>query len=116
MAMMPLKQTVTVRKKITVDNDGWEVEGWSEPIIMKCRAVETIKVIDSASLVGGFRRNIDEQVTTTLVLTFDKLPDIDYETEISYTNELGVTITRMPVLISPIRMINGKVTLTEVHL
>lgn len=111
-----MKQTVTVRKLITSSNDGWDVEEWSEPITMKCRAVETLKVVDSSSLVGGFRQSVEEQVTATLVLLFDKLPDIDYNTEITYTNELGVTIARMPVLIQPTRMINGKVTLTEVHL
>ena len=116
MALIPLKQTVTIRKLIASDNDGWEVETWSDPITMKCRAEETIKTIDSSSVTDGLRKTVDEKVVATLLLTFDKLPDIDYNTEITYTNELGVTIKRKPVLISPIRMINGKVAMTEVHL
>lgn len=116
MALLPLKQTVTVRKKITGGDDGWEVETWSEPITMKCRATETIKTVSSSSLSDGLRRNVDEQITATLVLLFDKLPDIDYDTLITFTNELGVTISRTPVLIQPIRMINGKPSMTEVHL
>lgn len=116
MAIIPLRQSVTVRNKIEDNVDGWGTDGWSEPFTLKCRAVETLKVVSSSSLTDGIKKTVDEQVRATLVLLFDKLPNIDYSSEITYTNELNVTITRSPILITPIRMINGKPTLTEVHL
>lgn len=116
MAIIPLKQFVTVRKRITGNTDGWEADGWSEPFNLKCRAVETVKTISSSSMTEGFRKTVDEHMKATLVLYFDKFPDIDYDSEISFVNESGIEITRNPILISPIRMVNGKVTLTEVHL
>lgn len=116
MAIIPLKQTVVVRNKISSTDDGWDVEGWSAPFTLKCRAQETLKVIASNSVAGALKQTVDENAKATLVLLFDKLPNINYDSEISYTNELGLTITRTPILINPIRMINGKPTLTEVHL
>lgn len=116
MALIPLKQTVTVRNRIANQDDGWETEEWSEPFTLKCRAVETLKLIASSSVTDGFKKTVDENAKATLILYFDKLPNLDYNSEITFTNELGVTITRVPILIQPIRMINGKPTLTEVHL
>ena len=116
MAIIALKQTVSVRNKINVDNDGWQEESWSEPFTLKCRAVETLKIISSSSVTDGLKKTVDENAKATLVLLFDKLPNINYDSEITYTNELGVTIKRTPMLIQPQRMPNGKPTLTEVHL
>lgn len=107
MAIIPLKQTVTVRKLITGNNDGWDTEEWSEPITLNCRAEETVETV---------KNQFDEEVVSSLRLYFDKLPDIDYETEITFENELGVKIQRTPIRIAPVRMINGKVALTLINL
>lgn len=107
MAIIPLKQTITVRKLIKSDNDGWETEDWSEPIPYKVRATEKVEIIMNP---------LGEEKTASVKLLFDKLPDIAYTDEITYENELGVKITRAPLSIKPIRMVNGKSTLTAVHL
>lgn len=107
MAIIPLKQTVTVRKLVKVDDDGWDEETWSEPITHKVRATEKVEIVMNA---------LGEEKTASVKLLFDKLPDIAYTDEITYENELGVKITRTPLSIKPIRMVNGKSTLTAVHL
>lgn len=116
MAVIPLKQTVTIRNLIVSNVDGWDTSEYGLPFTLKCRATETLKTIESSSVTDGLKKTVDESAVATLVLLFDKLPNINYDSEITFTNELGVTITRKPTLIQPIRMINGKPTLTEVHL
>jgi len=116
MAIIPLKQTAIIRNKITVHKDGWDEIIDGEPFTLKCRATETLKTIESSSVTEGLKKTDDEKAKATLVLLFDKLPNINYDSEITFTNELGVTIKRKPTLIQPIRMISGKPTLTEVHL
>lgn len=105
MALIPLKQTATVTKPGTMDNWGNGTPG--EIITMKCRADETVKVIVNS---------LGKEVVSSVSLLFDKLPNITYDDVINYTNELGVAVERTPELIAPIRMINGKPALTEVHL
>ena len=107
MAIIPLKQTITVRKIINVDDDGWDDEIWSEPITHKVRATEKVEIVMNV---------LGEEKTASVKLTFDKLADIAYTDEITYSNELGVTITRTPLSIKPVRMVNGKAALTTVHL
>lgn len=107
MAIIPLKQTVTVRKLITGENDGWGEDTWSDPIPYNARATERVEIVTN---------RLGEEVTASVKLLFDKLPDINYEDEITYINELDVKITRSPLSIKPIRMVNGKPTLTAIHL
>lgn len=107
MAIVPLKQTVTVRKWLADNDDGWSVEDWSEPITYKVRATERVEIVTNP---------IGEEKTASVKLLFDKLPDITYVDEITYINELDVKITRTPLSIKPIRMVNGKPTLTAIHL
>ncbi|SER87392.1 hypothetical protein [Psychrobacillus sp. OK032] len=105
MALIPLKQTATITKPGTMDDWGNGTPG--ETIILKCRADETVKVIVNS---------LGKEVVSNVSLIFDKLPNIAYDDVINYTNELGVAVERTPELIAPIRMIDGKPGLTEVHL
>jgi len=107
MAIVPLKQTVYVRKLITDTSDGWDVETHGEPIEYKARATEQVEKV---------MNQLGEEVTSSVKILFDKLPDINYDDIVSFTNELGVKIERQPLSIRPIRMVNGKPTLTAVHL
>lgn len=120
MAIIPLKQTAYVYKLVPPSDDewldDWDEETYGEPIAYKVRATETLKIVSSSALQDSIRRTVDEQAVATLVLLFDKLPNIAYNDEIEYTNELGVKIRKKPLTINPIRMINGKPTLTEVTL
>ena len=105
MAIIPLKQTVNVHKP-GGRNEWGEVTG-GEVIAMKCRADERSEIVKN---VAG------AEVLSGVQLLFDKLPNIAYDDVIEFTNELDVTVKRKPVKIEPIRMPNGKPTLTAVYL
>lgn len=107
MAIIPLKQKVYVRKLITETTDGWGVETLGEPIEYRTRATEQIEKVTN---------QLGEEVTASVKIHFDKVPDIAYDDYVSFTNENGVKIERQPLSIRPIRMVNGKPTLTVVHL
>ena len=105
MPIIPLKQRVIVHKPESIDD--WGIGTPGEQIPMKCRADEKTEVV---------KNKVGDEVVTSAQFLFDKLPNIAYDDEIEYTNELGVTIKRKPELIEPIRLINGKPTLTAVYL
>lgn len=107
MAIIPLKQTVTVRKWLADNDDGWANEDWSAPTTYKVRATEKVEIVTN---------QLGEEKTASVKLLFDKLPDITYADEITYINEMDVKVTRTPLSIKPIRMINGKPTLTAIYL
>ena len=107
MAIIPLKQKVYVRKMTTQTDDGWDTEVLGEPIEYKARVVETVEVVTN---------QLGEQVTSTVKILFDKVPNITYQDYISFTNEVEIKTERQPISIRPIRMINGKPTLTVVNL
>lgn len=110
MAIVPLKNEVTIKR-------GGGVDDWGNPIApvtftLACRIDEGSKL--TVSKTGGL--NNAETAVAEAKLLFDKLADIRYNDEISFTNELGVTITRKPMSINVKRMITGKPILTEVFI
>ena len=105
MAMIPLKQTVLIHKPAIVDD--WGEVTAQPPITLKCRADERTDVVKNPQ---------GAEVVSGVQLMFDKLPAITYDDVIEYTNEIGVAVKRKPVKIEPIRMPNGKPTLTAVYL
>lgn len=107
MAIIPLKQKASVRKYLADNNDGWATDDYAEPVDYAVRATERFEVVTN---------QLGEEVTASVKLTFDKMPDVGYDDMFSYTNELGHTIERKPISIKPTRMINGKATLTSVFL
>lgn len=107
MPIVPLKQKAFVRKYIADNNDGWATDNYAEPVEYTVRATERFQVVTN---------RLGVEATASVKLLFDKLPDINYNDIVSYTNELGDTIEREPISIKPTRMINGKPTLTSVFL
>lgn len=107
MAIIPLKQKAFVRKYIADNNDGWATDDYAAPVEYAVRATERFEVVTN---------QLGEEVTASLKLMFDRMPDVGYDDMFSYTNELGHTIERKPISIKPTRMINGKPTLTSVFL
>ena len=103
--MIPLKQTVLIHKPAIVDD--WGEVTAHPPITLKCRADEKTEVVKNPQ---------GAEVVSGVQLMFDKLPAISYDDVIEYTNEIGVAVKRKPVKIEPIRMPNGKPTLTAVYL
>ena len=103
MAIIPLKQSVTITKPGA--DSGW---GHAEPgveVALKARVVEETRTVTN---------QFGNEVVSSMSAIFDKLPDISYDDTLTYTNELGVTISRKPLSIAPRRGIAGKAILTEV--
>ncbi|WP_060210506.1 hypothetical protein [Sporosarcina koreensis] len=105
MAIVPLKQRVLVHRPATKNE--WGETTKLPPIAYKGRADERTEVVKNPQ---------GAEVVSGVQIMFDKLPDVRYDDEIEYTNEIGVTVKRRPVKIEPIRMLNGKPTLTVVYL
>ena len=104
MAIIPLKQKITVERAV---QDDWGNETLGDPVIFKAR------VDESTALV---RNRQGEEVVSSAQILLDKLADVQYDDYVSYTDELGRTMREKPIRIAPIRMPNGKATLTEVFL
>ena len=105
MALIPLKQSVLIHKPAIVDD--WGEFTSLPPVSLKCRADERTDVV---------KNQLGAEVVSGVQLMFDKIPAITYDDVIEYKNELDVTVKRKPIKIEPIRMINGKPTLTQVYL
>lgn len=106
MALIPLKQTVHINRPGETDEWG-EVITEPQRFPVKCRVDERSQVVQN---------QLGDEVVSGAEITFDKLADIRYTDLIEYTNELDVTIKRNPIRIEPVRMINGKATLTAVYI
>ena len=104
MPMVPMKQSVTIKRKGELDE--WGEGSAPTEFKLKCRVDELTQVVQN---------QLGNEVVSGLEILLDKLPDVRYDDVIEYTNELGVTIRRTPVKIEPVRMPNGKPTLTAVY-
>lgn len=115
MALIPLKQTINLYK--AVGHDEWGVMVYAEPIAMKCRVDESTELLDtSGESTGLTMHEVGGEKSNALSIMFNRYPDISYDDYIEYVNEFGIAIKRKPTKIEPIRLINGKVTLTVVSL
>jgi hypothetical protein len=104
MALIPLKQTVTVTKG-TGTYDGWGQPLPAAELTLNARVSEdTAIVTDQAG----------REAIASLRIYLDKLADVSYDDVITYTNELDVTVARKPLKIGIKRGLNGKALLTEV--
>jgi hypothetical protein len=115
MALIPLKQTVTVKRPGTVDK-------WGNPtapieFTLPCRIVEGVKLTrrTSSSGTGGAVMVSAEEVVSTAQIFFDKLADIQLIDEIYYTDDNGKTRLYKPISIEVKRGLNGKALLTVVN-
>ncbi|WP_019241510.1 MULTISPECIES: hypothetical protein [Bacillus] len=104
MALLPLKQTITIKREGELDE--WGESTGSSTSTLKCRVDESSKVVQNS---------LGNEVVAGMEITLNKLADIKYGDQIEYTNELGVTILREPIRIEVVRMINGKPVLTTVY-
>ena len=112
MAILPLKQTVTITRKGAEDEWG---DSTTETFSLKCRVDEEAKLVRRTSTSGGGATQIStEQVVTAATITFDKLADIRHDDEIRFTDELGRLRIYKPLNIEVVRNIAGKPILTEV--
>lgn len=105
MALIPLKQRAIVIRY-------GEENRWGEREIIerkeyKVRADDSVKEVTNKA---------GKEVVSTAQLWFDKYPPLSYDDVFVYRDEHGNGFERTPHLIDPIRMINGKPTLTIVYL
>lgn len=103
MALVPLKQTVTIKRFGEPDRWG---EATETSFTLKCRVDESSQLVQN---------QLGDEVVAGMEITFDKLADIRYEDKIQYTNELGFTLERNPKRIEVVRMPSGKPSLTVVY-
>jgi hypothetical protein len=115
MALIPLKQTVTVKRPGAPDK-------WGNPtapieFTLPCRIVEGVKLTRRMSAVGtgGTVAVNAEEVVSTAQIFFDKLADIQLTDEIYYTDENGKTRLYKPLSIEVKRGLNGKALFTVVN-
>jgi hypothetical protein len=115
MALIPLKQTVRIKRPGTVDK-------WGNPIApteftLPCRIVEGTKLTrrtTSSASSGTISVNAEEVVSTAQIF-FDKLADIQLTDEIYYTDDNGKTRLYKPISIEVKRGLNGKALFTVVN-
>lgn len=105
MAMIPLKQKITVHRGGGTDDWGYPIPG--ETIEKKARVDEKTEIVQN---------QVGEEVVTGVQIMLDKLVDIRYSDEVEYVDEIGRQTKRKPVKIEPVRGINGKAILTVVYL
>ena len=105
MALIPLKQRVCVYK--TTGRNEWGEMVFADPVTMRCRVDEGTQLVENQA---------GEEVVSTVSVMFDKYPKISYDDYLEYTDEHATIFKRKPIKIEPIRLINGKVTLTVVYL
>ena len=113
MAVLPMKQTVTIIRSGdgTADwLDEWGNPKESESFELKCR-IEEGSSLRQYRTVGTTN---SEVVVATARILFDKLADIKQTDKIVFTNELGIVLEKSPKEINVKRAISGKPILTEV--
>ena len=110
MAIVPLKQTVEIKRSFDGEFDEWGYPLEDAKFTLNCRIDEGSALTKYMS--GG--TSSSGTVTANARFLFDKLADIRFSDELTYVNELGNSTTRQPKEINVKRNIAGKPTLTEV--
>jgi hypothetical protein len=114
MPMVPMKQTVTIRRKGELDGWGNEVTP-ATTFTLKCRIEEGAKLTRRTTQQSGASQTLSEEVVSAAQILFDKFADIRLTDEILYTDESGNTGTYLPININRVRGLNGKTIMTEVE-
>lgn len=114
MAVIPLKQTVTVKRPGETDRWGNEISP-PEEFTLKCRVEDGAKLTRRTSQQTGATQVASEEIVSSARIYFDKFADIRLTDELLYTDESGNSITYLPININRVRGLNGKAVLTEVE-
>jgi hypothetical protein len=108
MALIPLKQTITVIPA-SEGVDEWDNPVQGTPYTLPCRFQEETKLF--RGVVGN---SIKEQNSVATII-FDKRPNITLKDVFEYTDEFGVVRRYEPIEIEVKRGLNGKALLTVVY-
>lgn len=104
MAIIPLRQEITIKKSGGYDEWGNPIPGETET--HKCRVDEGSELIKDRT---------GREVVANARILLDKLVHVGYNDEITYTDELGHSVTRKPLKIRVLRNFSGRVWFTEVR-
>jgi hypothetical protein len=116
MPLIPMKQVISVRRA-QLDAEGnpvLDVYGnpvYDAPFDLPCRVDEGSQVIATQS--EGTTSSKTAVAEARIML--DKLTEVRYTDELTFTNELGIAITRNPKQIDVKRGVGSKPLLTEVY-
>ncbi|MEH7521690.1 hypothetical protein V7149_00185 [Bacillus sp. JJ1503] len=114
MALIPLKQTVTIKRKGETDRWGSEITPPVE-FTLKCRVEEGAKLTRRTTQQPGAVQTLSEEVVSSARFLLDKFADVRLTDELFYTDESGNTRNYLPINIVRTRGLNGKALLTEVE-
>jgi len=119
MALIPMKQMVTITPALLDENGNPQTDEWDRPITgtpyqMRCRVQEGTKLVRARTSTGGVSGSLAEEVVSVVQIYFDKHPNISYADKITYTDEYGKTIEFTPLNIEVKRNLAGKPILTVV--
>lgn len=103
MAIIPLKQQVTVRRYGDVDE--WGVSADFIENVLKARVDEQVTLVKNQQ---------GEEVASSATIYLDKIADVQYSDVIIFKNELGFVLEESPKSITPKRSISGKTLVTVV--
>lgn len=111
MPLVPMKQSVTIGRD-DGPLDRWGKATKRKTFTLPCRFDEGSFLVEEKS--SG---NVTSQTSVaTGRIFFDKLADIRYTDDITYVNELNISVTRKPKKINVKRSNSGKPVLTEVYI
>ena len=113
MAIIPLKQTIVVKRAPSVDDYGDPVN--PIPFTLKCRFVEKSELIKKYTSGTGANQTMSAEVVANGQIFLNGYADILYTDTIDYTDESGRTRTFSPLKIEPKRNFGGKAILTVVY-
>jgi hypothetical protein len=108
MPIIPMKQKITVSRGGALDEWGNPTAGTTFELSCRIDEGSTLSKVRSEGVSKG------EETIADARIILDKLADIRYTDTISFTNELGETITRQPKEINVKRGIGGKPIMSEV--
>ncbi|MFE4202138.1 hypothetical protein [Aneurinibacillus aneurinilyticus] len=112
MAILPLKQTVTIIPASTENDWGEVVPG--DPYTLKCRVQEGEKRVVGTSNNAGIHGRTAEEVVSVARFYFDKLAPVKHGDTLEYVNEAGTVYRYAIISIEIKRHISGKPILTVV--
>lgn len=113
MAIIPLKQTITVLRSNGKDDYGEPLD--PVPFTLKCRFVEKSELIKRYTSGTGANQTMSAEVVANGQIFLNGYADILYTDTIEYTDESGRLRTYSPLKIEPKRNFGGKAILTAVY-
>jgi hypothetical protein len=110
MAIIPLKQTITI-KHAKETTDRFNRSEYEPPVTLKCRFTEGAKLVRTRSL--GMTTSAEAVSSAQIMLA--GFVGVSMDDEIIYTNESGKSLSYKPLSIDVKRGLNGKALLTVVY-